>query len=92
MSELDIKRGRSPAGGHEPRRVEKRAGLMEVCLLSPQCLQRHRQSACDKFKGLSLQQCFGSASGSAWIRIDLSGWIGIRIRNQIADSDPGGQK
>jgi len=27
---------------------------MEMCLLSPQCLQRHRPSACDRFKGLSL--------------------------------------
>jgi hypothetical protein len=32
-----------------------RAELMEVCLLSRQCLQRHRPAACDKFKGLSLQ-------------------------------------
>jgi hypothetical protein len=28
---------------------------MEVCLLAPQCSQRHKSSACDKFKGLSLQ-------------------------------------
>jgi hypothetical protein len=27
---------------------------MEVCLLAPQCSQRHKSSACDKFKGLSL--------------------------------------
>jgi hypothetical protein len=34
----------------------------------------------------------GSVSGSAWIRINLSCWIRIRI--QIADPgpDPGGQK
>jgi hypothetical protein len=31
-----------------------------------------------------------SGSGSAWIRINLSCWIRIRI--QIADPDPGGQK
>jgi hypothetical protein len=55
MSESDIMRGRLPGGGREPQRAEKRAGLMEVCLLSLQCLQRHRPSACDKFKGLSLQ-------------------------------------
>jgi hypothetical protein len=55
MSESDIKRGRSLGGGREPQRVENRAGLMEVCLLSLQCLQRHRPSACKKFKGLSLQ-------------------------------------
>jgi hypothetical protein len=55
MSDSDIKRGRSPDGGCEPEREVKRAGLMEVCILSPQCLQRHRPSTCDKFKGLSLQ-------------------------------------
>ncbi len=32
----------------------------------------------------------GSGSGSAWIRINLSCWIRIRI--QIADPDSGGQK
>ncbi len=32
----------------------------------------------------------GFGSGSAWIRINLSCWIRIRI--QIADPDPGGQK
>ncbi len=32
----------------------------------------------------------GFESGSAWIRINLSCWIRIRI--QIADPDPGGQK
>jgi hypothetical protein len=31
-----------------------------------------------------------AGSGSAWIRNNLSCWIRIRI--QIADSDPGGQK
>ena len=33
-------------------------------------------------------------SGSAWIRINLSSWIRIRIRTQIADPDldPGGKK
>jgi hypothetical protein len=39
-----------------------------------------------------LSQGFGSVSrsGSAWIRINLMCWIRIRI--QIADPDPGGQK
>ncbi len=37
-----------------------------------------------------LDQGFGTGSGSAWIRINLSCWIRIRI--QIADPDPGGQK
>ncbi len=34
----------------------------------------------------------GFGSGSAWIRINLSCWIRIRIRNLNADPDPGGQK
>ncbi len=50
-----ILRGRSPAGDRGPQKEEKRAGLMEVCLISPQCSQRHKPSASDKFKGLSLQ-------------------------------------
>jgi hypothetical protein len=38
----------------------------------------------------TFSQGFGSVSGSAWIRINLSYWIRIRI--QIADPDPGGKK
>ncbi len=34
----------------------------------------------------------GCGSGSAWIRINLSCWIRIRIRIPYADPDPGGQK
>jgi hypothetical protein len=55
MSEPDMKRGRSPDGDRGPQRGEKKAGLMEACLLTPQCSQRHKPSACDKFKDLSLQ-------------------------------------
>jgi hypothetical protein len=44
------------------------------CEINPMCLQ-----------GVGS----GSVSGSAWIRINLSCWIRIRI--QIADPDPGGQ-
>jgi hypothetical protein len=55
MSESDMKRGRSPNRDRGPQRVENTAGLMEACLLAPQCMQRHRQSACSKFKDLSLQ-------------------------------------
>ncbi len=54
MSEPDIKRGRSPDRDRGPQKEEKRAGLMEVCLFSVQCSQRHKPFACDKFKGLSL--------------------------------------
>ena len=32
------------------------------------------------FKQFSMNQCFGSGSGSAWIRIFLGRWIRIRIR------------
>ncbi len=55
MSELDMKRGRSPNGDRGPQRVENTAGLMEACLLVPHCGQRHRPTACGKFKDLSLQ-------------------------------------
>jgi hypothetical protein len=37
-------------------------------------------------------QSFGSGSGSAWIRINLSFWIRIRIQFADPDLDPGGQK
>jgi hypothetical protein len=46
-----VSRGRSWAPGAKRQQVKK----IEVCLLSPQCLQRHRPTVCDKFKGLSLQ-------------------------------------
>jgi hypothetical protein len=55
MSELDMKRGRSPDGDRWPQRVENTAGLMEACLLAPHCEQRHMPSACTRFKDLSLQ-------------------------------------
>jgi hypothetical protein len=55
MTEPDMMRGRSPNGDCGPQRVEQTAGLMEACLLAPQCSQRHRPSACNKFKDLSLQ-------------------------------------
>ncbi len=47
--------GWSPNGDRGPQRVKNTAGLMEACHLAPQCRQRHRPSACDKFKDLSLQ-------------------------------------
>ncbi len=55
MSELDMKSRRSPNGDHGPQRAENTAGLMEACLVAPHCGQRHRPSACGKFKDLSLQ-------------------------------------
>jgi hypothetical protein len=55
MSELDMKKGWSPNGDRGPQRVKNTAGLMEACLLAPHCGQRHRPSACGRFKDLSLQ-------------------------------------
>ncbi len=55
MSEADMKKGRSPDRERRPQRAENTAGLMEACLLVPHCGQRHRPSACGKFKDLSLQ-------------------------------------
>jgi hypothetical protein len=55
MSEPDMKRVRFPNGDCGPQRGEKTAGLMEACLLAPQCSWRHKLSACDRFKDLSLQ-------------------------------------
>jgi hypothetical protein len=55
MSEADMKKGRSLDRKCGPPGVENTAGLMEDCLLAPHCGRRHRPSACDKFKDLSLQ-------------------------------------
>ncbi len=41
--------------GSGPQGVEIAASLMEDCLLALHCGRRHRPSACDKFKDLSLQ-------------------------------------
>jgi hypothetical protein len=45
-------------------------------------------------KSIKFVQGFGSGSvsGSAWIRINLSCWIRIRIQIADPDLDPGGQK
>jgi hypothetical protein len=55
MSEADMKKGRSLDRERGPQGVENTAGKMEDCLLAPYCGRRHRPSACDKFKDLSLQ-------------------------------------
>ncbi len=55
MSESDMKRGRSPNRDRGPQRGEQEADLMEACLLAPHCQQRHKPSACGKFKDFSLQ-------------------------------------
>jgi hypothetical protein len=40
--------------------------------------------------GHACDQCFGSGSVSAWIRIKFVSWIRIRIQN--ADPDPAAEK
>jgi hypothetical protein len=55
MSEADMRKGRSLARERGPQGVEVAASLMEDCLLAPHCGRRHRPSACEKFKDLSLQ-------------------------------------
>jgi hypothetical protein len=39
-----IQKGRSYDRDHGPQKEEKRAGLMEVCLISPQCSKSHKPS------------------------------------------------
>jgi hypothetical protein len=55
MSETDVRKGRSLSGERGPQGVEIAASLMDDCLLAPHCGRRHRPSACEKFKDLSLQ-------------------------------------
>jgi hypothetical protein len=43
-------------GRSRPRGAREAADSMEKCLLAPHCRERHRPTACEKFKGLSLQQ------------------------------------
>ena len=37
-------------------------------------------------------QCFGSGSGSVWIRFILVSWIRIRFNETDPDPDPGSKK
>jgi hypothetical protein len=55
VSDADMRKGRSLDRERGPQGVEATASLMEDCLLAPHCGQRHRPSACDRFKDLSLQ-------------------------------------
>jgi hypothetical protein len=55
MSETDTRKERPLEGGSRPRGAKEAASLLEECLLAPHCRERHRATACEKFKGLSLQ-------------------------------------
>ena len=55
VSETDTRKERPLEGGSRPRGAKEAASLMEECLLAPHCRERHRATACEKFKGLSLQ-------------------------------------
>ncbi len=55
MSETDTRKERPLEGGSRPRGAKEAASLMEEYLLAPHCRERHRATACEKFKGLSLQ-------------------------------------
>ena len=55
VSEADMMKGQSLDRERGPQGVEIAASLMEDCLLAPHCGWRHRPSACQKYKDLSLQ-------------------------------------
>ncbi len=42
-------------GRSRPRGAREAADSMEKCLLAPHCWERHRATACERFKSLSLQ-------------------------------------
>ena len=41
-------------GGSRPRAARELDDVLEKCLLAPHCRERHRATACEKFKSLSL--------------------------------------
>jgi hypothetical protein len=55
LSEMDTRKEKPLEGGSRPRGAKEAADLMEECLLAPHCRERHRSTACVKFKSLSLQ-------------------------------------
>ena len=55
VSETGTRKERPLEGRSWPRGAKEAANLMEECLLAPHCRERHRASACERFKGLSLQ-------------------------------------
>jgi hypothetical protein len=55
VSEMDTRKERPLEGGSRSRGAREAGDLMERCLLSPHCRERHRAMACEMFKNLSLQ-------------------------------------
>jgi hypothetical protein len=55
VSETDIRKERPLEGGSRSRGAREAADLLEKCLLTPHCRERHRAMACVKFKSLLLQ-------------------------------------
>jgi hypothetical protein len=55
VSETATRKDRPLEGRSRPRGAREAADSMEKCLLAPHCRERHRPTACEKFKGLSLQ-------------------------------------
>ena len=55
VSEMDTRKERPLEGGSRLRGAREAVDLMERCLLSPYCGERHRAMACEMFKSLSLQ-------------------------------------
>jgi len=52
---MDTRKEQPLEGGNRPRGAKEAANLMEECLLAPHCRERHRATACEKFRELSLQ-------------------------------------
>jgi hypothetical protein len=55
VSATDTRKGQPLERGSRPLGVEEAGNLMEECLLAPHCGMRHRATACEKFRDLSLQ-------------------------------------
>ena len=55
VSETGTRKERPLEGGSRSRGAREAGDLMERCLLSPHCGERHRALACEMFKSLSLQ-------------------------------------
>ncbi len=55
VPETGTRKERPLEGESRPRGGREAADLMEKCLLAPHCRERHRATACEKFKNLSLQ-------------------------------------
>ena len=54
VSETGTRKERPLEGGSRPRGARELDDVLEKCLLAPHCRERHRATACEKFKSLSL--------------------------------------